>query len=261
MCGAGSTLTLYELGQKQLLRKSELKGLPSLVSFIKPISAERIVLGDSQESVYFIMYSKQENSFSVFADDIMSRMCTCGDILDPNTCVSGDKFGNVFVLRLPPGATGSDPRSRAAQSRTTIWDQGNLGGAPHKLDLIAHFHVGEIVTAIQKCTLAPGRSEILLYGTVFGSIGSFVPFASRDDLDFFANLELHLRKLYKNILGRDHFQYRSYSTPVKSVIDGDLCEVYSKLERDVQAKIAKEMDQSVEDIIRRIEEIRGNILW
>jgi splicing factor 3B subunit 3 len=260
-CGAGQAITLYDMGQKQLLRKCELKGLPSLVAFIKPVSADRLCIGDSHESIYFVYYSKQENSFSVFADDIVSRMCVAGDIVDSNTCAASDKFGNVFVLRLPPGATGTDPRSRAAHHRTALWDQGNLGGAPHKLDLIAHFYVGEVVTALQKCTLAPGRNEILVYGTVMGTLGALTPFLSRDDLDFFSHLEIHLRKHFKNLLGRDHLQYRSYYTPVKCVIDGDLCEQYFHLPEDIKSKIAREMDRSVDDICRRLEEMRGQILW
>jgi splicing factor 3B subunit 3 len=259
--GAGSTITLYEVGQKQLLRKCELKGLPSLVTFLKMSARDTFVVGDSHESVYFVQYSRQDNSFAVFADDVLSRMCTVGEVVDAHTCAAADKFGNFFVLRLPPGATGSDPKSKAAQSRTALWDQGNLGGAPHKLDLLAHFFVGEVVTGIQKCALGPGRSDLLLYGTVGGTIGAFVPFASRDDLDFFAHLELHMRKHFKNIIGRDHLQFRSYYTPVKCVIDGDLCEMFIKLPADVKTKIAREMDRTVDEVTRRLDEMRGNVLW
>jgi len=261
LCGAGSSLTLYDMGHKQLLRKCELKGLPSQVTFLRAVSSERVVVGDLHESVYFVFYSKQENSFSIFADDVMSRMCVAGDVVDPNTCAASDKFGSVFVVRLPAGATGTDPKSRAAHNRTALWDQGNLGGAPHKLELLAHFYVGDVVTSLQKCQLAPGRTETLLYGTMLGSIGSFSPFASRDDLDFFSHLEIHMRKYHRNILGRDHLQYRSYYTPVKSVIDGDLCEAYFRLPDEIKSKIAKEMDRSVDDVCRRLEEMRANVLW
>lgn len=41
------------------------------------------------------------------------------------------------------------------------------------------FHVGEVVTCLQKTTLVPGGAEVLLYSTINGSIGALLPFKSR----------------------------------------------------------------------------------
>lgn len=41
-----------------------------------------------------------------------------------------------------------------------LWDTGLLNGAPNKLELLAHFYVGETVTAIQKVALVPGGQEV-----------------------------------------------------------------------------------------------------
>lgn len=59
--------------------------------------------------------------------------------------------------------------------------------------------------------------------------GSLVPFTSREDMDFFSHLEMHLRQEHPPLSGRDHMSYRSSYFPVKDVIDGDLCEQYTQV--------------------------------
>eukprot|EP00878_Enallax_costatus_P045956 GHUV01055499.1.p1 GENE.GHUV01055499.1~~GHUV01055499.1.p1 ORF type:complete len:135 (-),score=28.63 GHUV01055499.1:267-617(-) len=57
---------------------------------------------------------------------------------------------------------------------------GKLGGAPHKLDNITHFHVGDTITALQRAVMQPGGSEVLLYGTIMGGVGAMFPFQSKE---------------------------------------------------------------------------------
>lgn len=59
--------------------------------------------------------------------------------------------------------------------------------------------------------------------------GSLLPFTSREDMDFFSHLEMHLRQESPPLSGRDHMSYRSSYFPVKDVIDGDLCEQYTQV--------------------------------
>ena len=74
--------------------------------------------------------------------------------------------------------------------------------------------MGEIVTSLQKATLAGGQEHIL-YGTVMGSIGALLPFSARDDIDFFTQLETALRSKAPPLCGRHHIAYRSSFIPVK----------------------------------------------
>jgi hypothetical protein len=41
-----------------------------------------------------------------------------------------------------------------------LWDSGLLNGAPNKLDVMCHYYVGDIVTAMQKVALVPGGQEV-----------------------------------------------------------------------------------------------------
>ena len=47
-------------------------------------------------------------------------------------------------------------------------------------EIMANFHVGEVVTSLQKATLIPGGSESLVYTTLSGGIGMLLPFTSHE---------------------------------------------------------------------------------
>lgn len=74
--------------------------------------------------------------------------------------------------------------------------------------LLFNPQVGETVTALQRGTLQPGGREVLIYSTILGGLGTLFPFASREDLDFFQHLELHMRAEAPPLLGRDHLAFR-----------------------------------------------------
>ena len=64
---------------------------------------------------------------------------------------------------------------------------------------------------------------------VWSPTGALLPFTSREDVDFFSHLEMHLRAEAPPLAGRDHMAYRSAYFPVKDAIDGDLCEQYAQV--------------------------------
>jgi splicing factor 3B subunit 3 len=53
-----------------------------------------------------------------------------------------------------------------------------------------------------------------VYTTLSGTVGMLVPFTSREDHDFFQNLEMHMRAENPPMAGRDHLAFRSYYFPV-----------------------------------------------
>ncbi|CAK9160086.1 unnamed protein product [Ilex paraguariensis] len=93
-----------------------------------------------------------------------------------------------------------------------------------------------------------------------GSLGALLAFTSRDDVDFFSHLEMHLRQEHPPLCGRDHMAYRSAYFPVKDVIDGDLCEQFPTLPLDLQRKIADELDRTPAEILKKLEEVRNKII-
>ena len=69
-----------------------------------------------QESFHYFKYKKSENTLYEYADDIAPRHLTSALPLDYDTIAGGDKFGNVFITRLPADISAqvcSPPRRHA----------------------------------------------------------------------------------------------------------------------------------------------------
>ncbi|KAI1707600.1 CPSF A subunit region domain-containing protein [Ditylenchus destructor] len=94
----------------------------------------------------------------------------------------------------------------------------------------------------RKTSLVPGSDDGLVYSTISGNIGMLVPFLSRYEYEFFQTLEMHMRVKFPPLCGRDHLAYRSFYAPVKSVVDGDLCEQFTMLESGKQRDLSKNLD-------------------
>lgn len=93
-----------------------------------------------------------------------------------------------------------------------------------------------------------------------GGIGALLPFETRDDVDFFTHFEMYLRMENISLIGRDHLSFRSYYIPVKDVIDGDLCEQFSRLDVKTQKVIAEELDKNPSEIMKKLEDMRIQII-
>ncbi|KAK8930677.1 DNA damage-binding protein 1b [Platanthera zijinensis] len=257
LAGVGSVLRLYDLGKRRLLRKCENKLFPNVLYSIHTYR-DRIYVGDLQESFHYCKYRRDENQLYIFADDSVPRCLTASHHVDFDTMAGADKLGNIYFVRLPQDV--SDEIEEDPTGGKIKWEQGKLNGAPNKVEEIVQFHVGDVVTCLQKASLIPGGGECVIYGTVMGSLGALLAFTSREDVDFFSHLEMHLRQEHPPLCGRDHMAYRSAYLPVKDVIDGDLCEQYPTLPPDMQRKIADELDRTPGEILKKLEDIRNKII-
>lgn len=253
LAGCGRFLRIYDLGKKKLLRKCENKHIPYQIVNIHCMG-QRLYVSDVQESVFFIRYKRAENQLIIFADDTHPRWVTATALLDYDTIAIGDKFGNVSVQRLPHSVT--DDVDEDPTGTKSLWDRGLLSGASQKSENICSFHVGEIIMSLQKAALIPGGSEGLIYTTLNGTVGAFVPFTSREDFDFFQHLEMHMRNENPPLCGRDHLSYRSCYYTVKNVIDGDLCEQYLSLDLTKQKNVAADMFRTTSQVCKKLEDIR-----
>lgn len=253
LIGLGNLLCIYDVGLKQLLRKCECK---LNINTINTLSTEgdRIVVGDIRDSLTYVVYKPVPNSLIPFADDSLSRHITSTIMLDYETCICGDRFGNIFVLRCPPNASKMSDEDQFGGF--LINQPSYLNGCPNKLDLIAHFYVGDIPTGLSRASLAIGGRESVIFSGIQGSIGAIVPFATKKDSEFMSTLERLMRTHAPPLSGRHHLVYRSYYAPVKMVVDGDLCEQFPMLPEAIQEKIAGELERDVKDICRKIDDMR-----
>ncbi|KAL3669331.1 hypothetical protein V7S43_005707 [Phytophthora oleae] len=256
LVSVGRALRIYDLGKKKMLRKCENRNFPSILVELKA-AGDRIYASDMHESFHLVKYKKDENQLVIFADDCVPRFITSSVLLDYDTLCGADKFGNVFVSRLPSEV--SDEIDNPTGNRI-LWDSGLLNGAPNKLEQVAQFHVGDVVTSMVRASLVPGGTEAILYATILGRIGALIPFTSREDVDFYTHLEMYMRQEQPPLCGRDHLSYRSYYIPVKNVTDGDLCEQFSSLSVEKQASVAEDLDRTPAEVLKKLEDIRNRLL-
>ncbi|KAJ9222055.1 hypothetical protein DTO169C6_5684 [Paecilomyces variotii] len=258
LAGIGSNLRIYDLGMKQMLRKCQAQVSPRLIVGLQT-QGSRIVVSDVQESVTYVVYKYQENRLIPFVDDSISRWTTCTTMVDYETVAGGDKFGNIWFLRCP--AKVSEESDEDGSGAHLIHERPYLQGTPNRLELMVHFYTQDIPTSIQKTQLVAGGRDVLVWTGLQGTLGMFVPFVSREDVDFFQSLEMQLAAQNPPLAGRDHLIYRSYYVPVKGVIDGDLCETYFLLPNDKKLMIAGELDRSVREIERKISDMRTRVAY
>ncbi|RKP38629.1 CPSF A subunit region-domain-containing protein [Dimargaris cristalligena] len=253
LVGMGPLLRIYDLGKRKMLRKCQSRAIPNSIVTLQAVGS-RIIIGDLQESIHFALYRPQENRIAVFADDTLPRWITATHLLDYNTVAGGDRFGNLFVLRLPTEI--SQKIDNDATGNLLYHEKGYLQGAANKLTPLAHFYVGDTITSLQRATLVVGGREVLVYTTLLGAIGALIPLTSKADVDFFQTLETHLRSEAPPLCGRDHITYRSTYVPVKAVIDGDLCEQFALLATSAKDGIAEDLDRTPGEIAKKIEDMR-----
>jgi len=253
LISVGKLLRIYDLGKRKLLRKCENKHIPNLIVDIKA-QGDRVIVSDVQESVFFLRYKRVENQLIIFMDDTNMRFVTSSLMLDYDTVAVADRFGNISVVRK--AADASDDVDEDPTGNKALWDRGLLNGANNKAEVIANFHVGETVNTLEKATLIPGGSESLVYTTLSGAVGVLVPFTSREQHELFVSLEMHMRSEHPPLCGRDHLSYRSYHFPVKSVIDGDLCEQFNMVEAAKQKSISDDLDKTPSELSKILEDVR-----
>lgn len=257
LVGLGSSLMIYDLSKinNTLVKKCENSAFPSVIVTISTFG-ERIIVGDIQESFHYVKYNRPDNSLTIIVDDVIPRWITSAETLDYSTVAGSDKFGNIFILRVPDKVAHFE--NDLSSSRFS-WESGHKTGAPYKLDSICSFYTGETVTNVKKVQLTQGCAEVLIYTTITGTVGALIPLSTRADVEFFARLELLLRQECPPLCGRDHLAYRSSFFPLKNVIDGDLCEMYATLDQDKQRYIAEDLELTPFELQRKIEEIRENV--
>lgn len=93
-----------------------------------------------------------------------------------------------------------------------------------------------------------------------GAIGCFYPFPTPDDIEFFHNLEMHLRQENPPLCGRDHMAYRGYYFPIKACVDGELCEQYTALDPSKQRAIGSELERTPTEVAKKLEDVRNKLL-
>lgn len=266
LVGMANQLRLYEMGQKQLLRKSSTKvDYLRRVNKVEHLGGDMIVVGDSSESISFMRYDSTRNLFTPSASDVMKRQITTFEMLDNKTVIGGDKFGNVFVSRLS-----SDVADQIEGNVMLSYQDEFLGASGSRLNKLCDFYLQDIPTSFHKGTFVVGGTESIIYTGLQGTVGLLLPLATKQEVELLMKLEQLLRKHYDeafedidkskhghNLLGKEHLKFRSYYNPVKNVIDGDFVERFYELPQAIKIRLAGELDRTPRELERKIYDLRN----
>jgi splicing factor 3B subunit 3 len=257
LVGVGRDLYKFDLGTKCVLRKARCyRATPNTITSIQ-VTGSRIICTDVKDSVTMLQYKYKDNYIVPFCDDVVSRWCTTASCMpDYHSAVAGDKFGNIFMLRPPPAVSAEVDRDVPGQH--LVHDRPYLGGQAYRFDLVMHYFVNDIPTGFFKGPLIPvGKGgHVLFWAGLRGTLGCFIPMITRADIEFFVQLELKMRDQDKPLTGRDHLAFRGYYVPPKGCVDGDLCERYLVLSREKKVLIAQQLDRKVDEVEKRILDMR-----
>ncbi|EDK44023.1 conserved hypothetical protein [Lodderomyces elongisporus NRRL YB-4239] len=228
---SGNSISLYDLGQRQLLRKSftRIDFLKNIVKYL-PLSQNRVVFADSQSaSVVFAKFDADGNQFIPIADDVIKRNCTALSKLDYDTIICGDKFGQISISRLDSQDSRQvDQEWSIFKARTKELGAG-FSSCVCKLHNICEFFIPDIITSFQ-----PSRSTkkmqntnsfnaegttgygdvgvgidenvdggnagdsddgCIVYTGIQGTIGVLILLLTKHEVELLFNLQLELRKL------------------------------------------------------------------
>ena len=202
-------LVLYDLGKKQLLKRSISKTLPSMTRIVQMANwqDERIAVGDIHQSVTLLHFDQRTNSFIPLADDITQRHVTSLAFLDKSTVIGGDRFGNVWTLRLADenedvlnkliAELAADQDSNVTLLKSLLRHDSNLRNklpnifeCPFKLTLMNHFFINDIVMNFHIIeSLQMSDRPTILYTGLQGSIGCLVPLLAKSQITMLKKIE------------------------------------------------------------------------
>ncbi|ELP87246.1 splicing factor 3B subunit, putative [Entamoeba invadens IP1] len=252
LCGINRQLRMYEIGKKQLLRKAELRQLASEISDIHVINNKIQLVGIS-DGISFVRFNQTKQEFDIYADTL-PRWTVKSVALTPTSYIGSDKFGQIFVEGLDKETeeNASNIFSSILSGEKTIYN-----GAKYKAVSLNEFYLGDIATGFVNCCVRIGAPQIFIVSHLLGGISALIPLNGFGEIEFFEQLEMHMRVRHQNVNGRDHIAYRSSVVPVKGIFDGDLCELFEKLTEEEKKEIAGEMEREVGEIVKKLHDLRN----
>ncbi|AJP40664.1 BPK_HP2_G0038150.mRNA.1.CDS.1 [Saccharomyces cerevisiae] len=199
----GSTIVLYGLGKKQLLRRSVTQTPVSITKIVSmhQWNYERLAVGDIHESVTLFIWDPAGNVFIPYVDDSVKRHVTVLKFLDEATVIGADRYGNAWTLRSPPECekimSNHDPSELSNGAIKYPLDVitlqqklPNTYDCKFKFQLLNHFFVNDIITDFHILdSLSNSDRPGCIYMGLQGTVGCFIPLLSKGNVFMMGNIE------------------------------------------------------------------------
>ena len=240
-------LRLFELARAGFSPSFECRIPCMQPRFIFALRQDLLCIGDAKESFVFIHYHACR--LAVIAADPRPRALTAAVALDQSTVAGADRFGNIFICRL-------DPINFRRLEDGFIPSLAPPSEPVHRLREIAHFYVGEEVTAMSVSRLSPGGPEVIIYSTLPGTIGMVAPLQTMPQVELLMKLEKLLGSVPSPFL-IGHQRFHASYFPSVHVFDGDLFETYfTNVDQHVRSSISKSLGIPIPIIYAFLESMR-----
>lgn len=246
LAGINASVALVELNSRRDLH-IECTYINTTMALYLKRRGDLIVMGDLMRSMSLFTYKSLHADFEEIARDFNSAWMTEIEILDDNTFLGAEHLYNLFVCQQDSSSTNEQDRQQMQQV-----------GLFHLGDAVNVFQPGSIVVQHpSECSIDVKKTT--LFGTIDGVIGLII---TLDELLFkrLDAIQDSLCRVVKSIGKIDHKKWREFqgnktSQPAIGFIDGDLVETFLDLSRDKMEDVAKDVNMSVEDLVKMIEEL------
>lgn len=203
-------------------------------------SCTLILCGLQDQSVMIARHYKVSGQthfmVTVGVDPLPKFISTCC-FVDDRTVALGDKFGGLFVVRIPESNRLLFPEKMDNMSDEEI-DRAVEHRRDQPLVTVNSFHVGQIVTSLQ--VVQRQGATALVYCTVLGKIGALIPFPSEEDAATAVYIDPLLSEYFTSPVGRSLLHHRSRMSPKLHVVDGDCIQLLAQSKEVFFATDAKE---------------------
>lgn len=168
------------------------------------------------------------------------------EILDDDIYLGSENNFNLFTVRKNSEGATDEERGRL-----------EVAGEYHLGEFVNRFRHGSLVMRLPDSDV--GQIPTVIFGTVNGVIG-VIASLPEEQYVFLERLQTTLRKVIKGVGGLSHEQWRSFYNEKKTVesknfLDGDLIESFLDLNRNRMEEVSKVMNVSVEELMKRVEEL------
>eukprot|EP00301_Raphidiophrys_heterophryoidea_P008754 c13180_g7_i1.p1 GENE.c13180_g7_i1~~c13180_g7_i1.p1 ORF type:complete len:752 (+),score=217.23 c13180_g7_i1:322-2577(+) len=217
-----------------------------LLSFVQT-RGDFILAGDLMKSISVLMYKPADAKIEDIAKDYNPFWIMSCSFLSDDHFVSAEDQYNMMITHKNADAANDEDRQR--------------------LDIVGEYHIGDMVNVICPGSLVMHTPEMenLIQGSfVFGTTGGMLGLLlviSPESFQFFSKLQNKLREVIHGVGDFTHAEWRSMTTdhkhvPSRNFIDGDLIESFLELSLELMTDVAKHMEMSVEELVRRVEEMQ-----
>lgn len=245
LAGVSATVNLIELNSRRDLHVECSYSNATMALYLKRYG-NLILLGDLMRSITVFTYKPSQSHFEEIARDGDPAWMMEAEILDEETFLGADDKYNFFVCQRDKTSTEPDKQ---------------------QMQHVGFFHLGDSANVLLQGSLVvqhPSETSIeLKRTTLFGTVDGIVGLILSIDANLYGQLDAIQTSLCKRVksVGKiDHKEWRAYvgnNSTQSSVgfIDGDLIETFLDLSREKMELVAQDVNLSVEDLVKTIEEL------